>query len=394
MNRTLLFISFFFILTLVSCQPSKNNNGKRQNEVELVAEKQLVFPLDEQTYYLSKSMFQFEENGKEYLHFENTRKSLYNIVIFDIENRQIAKQIPLHKTGPNGLPAVFGSRPSPGAQYILVAQNNISRISSINDKGEVIRNYNFQTPESQFTSLHLGSYYNTPGFVKDSCLFLKIGIPKPDMKREDWPKTHMFASLDLRTGKVKWVPIFYPPIFKEEYENIDGGYGFSYDYNYKENRLICGFFGYDSLMVTDDLKHIRWYNAKSRYLKSMRPKLGNAMAGINSIIEFCETPKYWHIMYDKYRNVYYRFAEMPYKLAPNESPYDEPKGKEFSVIVLNADFEIIGETRFPGKKYFYKMSFVGKEGLYISENNLENPQFDENKLVFTCFKIKKASPNK
>ena len=36
------------------------------------------------------------------------------------------------------------------------------------------------------------------------------------------------------------------------------------------------------------------------------------------------------------------------------------------------------------------MSFVGREGLYISENNLENPQFDENKLVFTCFKIKKA----
>ena len=368
MNRTYLLTTALFVLIFMSCHSAKKNNTERQNEVELVAEKQLVFPLDEQTYYLSKSMFQFEENGKEYLHFENTQKSLYDIVIFDIENKQIAKRIPLHKTGPNGLPAVFGSRPSPGSQYILVAQNNISRISSINDKGEVIRNYNFQTPESQFTSLHLGSYYNTSGFVKDSCLFLKIGIPKPDMKREDWPKTHMFASLDLKTGKIKWTPIFYPPIFKEEYENIDGGYGFSYDYNYKESRLVCGFFGYDSLMVTDNLKHIRWYNAKSKYLKSMKPKLGNAMAGINSIIEFCETPKYWHIMYDKYRDVYYRFAEMPYKLAPNESPYDEPKGKEFSVIVLNEDFEIIGETKFPGKKYFYKMSFVGKEGLYISEN--------------------------
>ena len=115
------------------------------------------------------------------------------------------------------------------------------------------------------------------------------------------------------------------------------------------------------------------------------------MEGINAIIKLRETPKYWHIMYDKYRNVYYRFAEMPYKLASNESPYDEPKGKEFSVIVLNADFEIIGETKFPGKKYFYKMSFVGREGLYISENNLANPQFDENKLVFTCFKIKKST---
>ena len=186
------------------------------------------------------------------------------------------------------------------------------------------------------------------------------------MKKEDWPRTHMFASQDLRTGEVKWIPIFYPPIFKEEYDNIAGGYGFSYDYNYKESRLVCGFFGYDSLMVTDDLKHIRWYNAKSRYLKSMKPKLGNSMEGINAIIKLNENPRYWHIMYDKYRNVYYRFAEMPYKLAPNESSYETPKGKE----------------------YFYKMSFVGREGLYISENNLENQQFDENKLVFTCFKIK------
>ena len=44
--------------------------------------------------------------------------------------------------------------------------------------------------------------------------------------------------------------------------------------------------------------------------------------GMNAIIQLRETPKHWHIMYDKYRNVYYRFAEMPYKLAPNESPYD------------------------------------------------------------------------
>lgn len=65
----------------MSCQSTKKNNAERQNEVELVAEKQLAFPLDEQTYYLSISIYQFEENGKEYLHFENTRKSLYDIVI-------------------------------------------------------------------------------------------------------------------------------------------------------------------------------------------------------------------------------------------------------------------------------------------------------------------------
>lgn len=166
----------------------KENNAERQNEVELVAEKQLAFPLDEQTYYLSISIYQFEENGKEYLHFENTRKSLYDIVIFDIENKQIAKRIPLHKTGPNGLPAVYGSRPSPDSKYILIAQNDISRLSSINDKGEVIRNYDFQTPEGKFAPLHFGSYYNTPAFVKDSCLFVEMSAHKPNMKKKTGPR--------------------------------------------------------------------------------------------------------------------------------------------------------------------------------------------------------------
>ena len=105
MNRTLLFISLFSILTLVSCHSSKKNEAGKQNEIELVAEKQLAFPLDEQTYYLSKSMFQFEENGKEYLHFENTQKSLYDIVIFDIENKHPesprAKRRTYDKTSPS-----------------------------------------------------------------------------------------------------------------------------------------------------------------------------------------------------------------------------------------------------------------------------------------------------
>ena len=92
-------------------------------------------------------------------------------------------------------------------------------------------------------------------------------------------------------------------------------------------------------------------------------------------------------MYDKYRDIYYRIAEFPYEFKANESPFDDPKGREFSVIVFDKDLNIIGEAKFPGNKYLYKMSFVGRDGLYISENNEANPEFDENKLVFACFKL-------
>lgn len=46
-----------------------------------------------------------------------------------------------------------------------------------------------------------------------------------------------------------------------------------------------------------------------------------------------------------------------------------------------------------GNKYFYKMSFVGRDGLYISENNLANPEFDEDKLVFACFALEDIKGN-
>ena len=173
------------------------------------------------------------------------------------------------------------------------------------------------------------------------------------------------------------------------YSHIRSGDRFSYDYNYKEDRLVCSFLESDSIMVTDDLSNVKWYNAKSRFLDSKTPYLNDTDVSVNGIIRRMEASKYWHVMYDKYRDVYYRFAEMPCEQAKDEDPYSDftPKAREFSVIILDKDFRIIGETKFPGNKYFYKMSFVGRDGLYISENNLANPDFDEDKLVFACFKL-------
>lgn len=80
MNRTLLlYHSFLYLSSYLASPPQKRSWQTERSRTG--SRKQLAFPLDEQTYYLSKSMFQFEENGKEYLHFENTRKSLYDIVI-------------------------------------------------------------------------------------------------------------------------------------------------------------------------------------------------------------------------------------------------------------------------------------------------------------------------
>ena len=101
-----------------------------------------------------------------------------------------------------------------------------------------------------------------------------------------------------------------------------------------------------------------------------------------------QEPDYFHLLYDKYRHVFYRFARMPFAVLPAAaSPMGEDSGREFSIIILNDRYEIIGESKFPGSTYAYRLWFVGKKGLYLSLNNQENPCFDEDKLMFRCFSL-------
>ena len=373
------------ILCLCSCQ-TKTEKPSATYDIGLVEAKKITLPIDEKTYFLSKSIFQFEEDGKEYLHFENSRKGMYEIVTFDLDKQDVHHRLPIQPEGPNGIPAMYGSKPYPDSKNYLIFQGMAFRISQMDGNGNVIRNYQLKSP-GRFVRVILSTFCYFPSFVRDSVLY--FDQPVASRKKRNLDNYPLFAGLDLRTGELGFAPLYFPTTFKGDYSHITSGDRFTYDYNYKEDRLVCSFIESDSIMVTDDLSNVKWYNAKSLFLNSMTPYLNDMEEDVNDIIRYEEAPKYWHLMYDKYRDVYYRFAEMPCELAKDEDPYDEftPKAREFTVIILDKDFRIIGETKFPGNKYFYKMSFVGRDGLYISENNPANPEFDEDKLVFACFKL-------
>ena len=370
---------------LYACSSSKSGEDAIYSK-ELVESKKVTLPCDENTYFLSKSIFQFEEDGKEYLHFENSRKGQYEIITFDLEKQDVHKRLPIAPEGPNGIPAMYGSKPFPDSKNYLIFQGMAFRVTQMDGDGKVLRNYQLKSP-GRFVRMILSTFCYFPSFVRDSVLYVDQRVAS--RKKRNLDRYPIFATLDLRTGELGFAPLDFPKTFKGDYSHIRSGDSFTYDYNYKENRLVCSFLESDSIMVTDDLTHTKWYNAKSQFLDSMIPYLNDAGDDVQDIIRREQKAKYWHIMYDKYRDVYYRFAEMPCELAKDENPYDEfaPKAREFSVIILDKDFRIIGETKFPGNKYFIRMSFVGRDGLYISENNLANPEFDEDKLVFACFAL-------
>ena len=387
MRKLLFAISALSMFCFLSCQQKADVSSARYVK-DLIETKKLTLPVDENTYYMSKSMFQIEENNKEYLYFGNFQKRQYEILVYDLETQSLYKRIQLMREGPNAVLGMRGCKPFEYSRTYLLFEHVIGRISIIDDKGEIQKRYPVELPDGQFTHCDDGwSYFYNPSFCVDSVVYFRHGMNKPQMKTYEWKNLSMFTYLNMKNGEVGSLPLHYPSIFDQNVENPAGGESFSYDYNYVQNRLVCSFTGYDSLMVSDDLQNVRWKSGKSRYMESIRPVLPEASEGVQALAKLKERGKYHNIMYDKYRDVYYRIAELPYELKSNESPFDDPKGREFSIIIFDKDLNIIGETKFPGNKYFYKMSFVGRDGLYISENNLANPEFDENKLVFACFKL-------
>ena len=59
----------------------------------------------------------------------------------------------------------------------------------------------------------------------------------------------------------------------------------------------------------------------------------------------------------------------------------------FSVLVLDKELRVIGETMLPKDTYRSDLVLVGERGLYFSENHYKNPSFDEDVLKFRLFRL-------
>ena len=61
--------------------------------------------------------------------------------------------------------------------------------------------------------------------------------------------------------------------------------------------------------------------------------------------------------------------------------------KRFSIIVLDENFNLIGETLFPDYTYNSWLMFIREDGLYISSSHCMNPEFSDDTLVFQKFEV-------
>lgn len=291
MHKLLIVVSIVSMFCLLSCQQKADISTARYIK-DLVVSKKLILPADENTYYMSRSMFQLEEDDREYLYFGNFEKRQYEILVYDLECRRLYKRIPLTREGPNAILGMRGCKPFEGTKNYLLFEHVIKRVSIVDDRGEIRKRYFVKLPNGHTRCDDGWSYFYNPSFCVDSVAYFSHGMNKPQMKMHEWKELSMFTYLNLKNGEVGSLPLYYPSIFDQDVENPAGGEGFSYDYNYTQNRLVCSFTGYDSLMISDDLRNVRWKDGKSRYMKSIRAKLEEASEGVQALAKLKERGAY------------------------------------------------------------------------------------------------------
>ncbi|GHT87681.1 hypothetical protein FACS189474_1110 [Bacteroidia bacterium] len=387
MKKYLLYLVLYIFV--LSCKENNDRLGSNQvsYDYELVDNgKFLSYALDNNTKYQFMALFPYtDNNGKEYLTFMN---SIDEILFYDLKNEDFLFKIKTEKEGPNGIIGLSGYHVE-DFENIYLTSVMTQGIIKIDTTGKIIQKINYGTTKTGYevapTFVSWSFFYTPPVFIDN-----KLYITQKPSPRSPVSKTPVSVVIDTLDNTFSELPFFFP-IIKD-----DGLFTYSFfvlvksrDFNGKE--FVYSFYSDENIYVASiDHTEIKKIQVKSKYINQLIiERKSDDM--IQTMKKDLEIPHYGNLIYDKYRNVYYRLAYPKVELEPDLDyrSMSSQGRKKFSIIILDEKFNIIGETLFPEYTYNPTVLFVHEDGLYICNNHQMNPSFNEDILSFQCFQVAK-----
>ena len=383
--RLTLFIALYGIS--LSCSNHTRSSSSDMEPLDIVelrpADKWLKFPVDEDTevdWYPTV----IEENGKEYIVISNAGSP--QLLIYDVQIERCIKKITCQREGPNGVGNAY--------RYFIKNMNEIywdavggaPLLVKVNGEGLVQGRYYYSVDKQ-------GNYLpaSEAVMVIDSLIYIRLS--HYNHNQED-KQTHVAAVLDTMKLLVKQLPFYHSTSPTMEDKNLgklsEGDTYVSWVYNGKE--FIYTFGQNDSLyVVSPNHEEICTYNAKSKYLKPAKYIPKPHYVHKSYLYESNQQQFYHYIYYDKYREVYYRIAYPESEVDPKENQRDiwSFGRRTCSIVILDKNFRIIGETLLPDYRYQNRSIVVLKDGLYICDSHYKRDDYDENVWSFQRFDLVK-----
>lgn len=101
---------------------------------------------------------------------------------------------------------------------------------------------------------------------------------------------------------------------------------------------------------------------------------------------FILSPNYTQIIYDPYREMFYRFFHIKQEAQKEDGTYNEIDDQEIVLMVFDKDFKLLTEWKWPHNRYNYLSASVGKKGLYLLHRGPQPYSFNyEQKISIVNF---------
>jgi len=374
----------YLLLMLVSCQGS-SDSLVIEIERYKVGESKLI--LDDSTSIDFIKVDYVFENEKEYLLHHNEFKK--SIQVFNLKSGEVDQEISYPFKPPFGIQVTQGFTAISLDSIFIFMPLSIRGSILINREGEILDRYMPRKEESLEKSLinHV-SFGAFPTILDGENLrFIQLPlfeISNPANINGDYRFERLY---NIKTNEITDSPESAFPTFYHNkiWPGPDIQMSRVMD---KKGRIINSWKYSDSLVVSTN-GELRLVIAKSDYKNQQVSPFSMNPVREEITQKIIEETKYYGIYYDEIRDLYYRTVQHSGVYDKNKESKEMDGLRNFSIIVLDKDFNKLKEVIFPGGIYNIYRVFVGNRGFYLPKNNVMNAELVEDTLSIDIFDFTK-----
>ena len=370
---------------LISCKPSEES----AQESGLILFDSVIINLDAQS--APSLLFNQVTSRNEEELLVNLNQLSGSLDLYDLATGNLYQRVTIPSEGPNAIMGVSGFYVFNPDSVFLFPKMSLNKMAIVNLNGLVVSTFSPILPiENEIGKvLNHSSTNSLPTFFHEGKIYFdQLTLKNTTQEGSLNPDFKVTGFVDFEADSIRLVE-------KSGYPYSYLGKAFSI-YAAVHSRVINdkGKFVYswgalDSLILVNSQWDIEEkVFSKSKFKSKDFPETPNA--NLEQELEAVIGNGYYgRIMYDPFRNLYYRFYHIgrTYSSETDNSIASIFKN-DFSVLVYDQDFDFLGETKFEGKTYDFYQAFIGSKGLYLPRLNQFYDKLNEDSIVCDIYVLK------
>jgi hypothetical protein len=327
---------------------------------------------------VSRNLTYIKEGSKELIAYAN----MNDLIFFDLNKGGVSRRIKFKEKGPNGIGHLNRFHiESLDSMYIftythLIISDSLGHVFKRSDFSELVRN---------FPIAPMPSFYDINNKVISYQDKLNIACYLMDENFSEIQDTPTGLIYDMKKDSIY--------LGNRHYPSLDGNYYYSRDKG--ETKYVYSFYLQNKVHQISESGQYETFPCKSKHSRNKLTPVGPSENLKEQIISSIKNPRYYSLVYDKWNKLYYRFfypgndkiekdKSLDYYWALKDNP------EQFSVMILNDDLKVIGETLIPENTCNPFMYFINEDGLHFALH-VNHPDFDPDYLKFARFTVEESN---